>query len=68
MISQEGLDPEIRRAAEESFKIARPGKTQVAVPPAKKAERPPAERPLKDYFADYEPVRRPRRPSSRRHF
>ena len=70
-ISSEGLDPEIVRAAEDSYGIARGAKTSVAFPaPGPEPEREPGrkERPaVREFFADYEPVRRPRRPSTGRH-
>jgi len=69
-IAAEGLDEEIIRWAEKSYSISGSGRTQVAVPPDVKAEKDEPRRterpPVRDYFADYEPVRRPRRPSSRR--
>jgi phosphoenolpyruvate carboxykinase (ATP) len=68
-IAAEGLDAEIIKVAEESYGISASERTQVAVPGARVESEEPGfkERPpVRDYFADYEPVRRPRRPSSRR--
>ena len=66
-VAAEGLMPGILAAAEASYEIARRGTVQVKPHPteAETREGPPrAERPaVRDYFADYEPVRRPRRPS-----
>jgi phosphoenolpyruvate carboxykinase (ATP) len=69
-IASEGLQPEIAEAAEESFGIAGRSKVSVAFPsPEPEVEEPARreEKSVRDYFADYEPVRRPRRPSNRRH-
>ncbi|MHC4859437.1 MAG: phosphoenolpyruvate carboxykinase (ATP) [Planctomycetota bacterium] len=69
-IASEGLDTEIVQAAEDSYRIARGEKTQVAFSvPEPEVEKPVREeRPaVRDYFADYDPIRRPRRPSTRRH-
>jgi phosphoenolpyruvate carboxykinase (ATP) len=69
-IAAEGLKPEIRKAAEQSFNIARGGsRTQVAPFPVEIDRPTPGEsKPMPDYFKDYEPVRRPRRPSTGRHW
>lgn len=69
-VAAEGLMPEILRAAEESYQIERTGSTQVRPYPTDEEKKEPSrpERPaVRDYFADYEPVRRPRRPSMFRH-
>ncbi len=63
-IAAEGLDPEIIKWAEESYRIV--GGKKVAVAPfAPEAKKEPERReaPRRDYFADYEPARRPRRPA-----
>jgi phosphoenolpyruvate carboxykinase (ATP) len=68
-IAAEGLDPEIIRAAEETWSIARPSKVQVAfTSPEEKKDPGRREAPRRDYFADYEPARRPRRPPGGRYF
>ncbi len=69
-IAAEGLDPAITRAAEESFRVARPERVAVVPDPGKRSESPEAERRargVRDYFKDYEPVRRPRRPAGHRY-
>ncbi|MEN8148675.1 MAG: phosphoenolpyruvate carboxykinase (ATP) [Planctomycetota bacterium] len=69
-IAAEGLDADIIQSAEESYSISRSDRTQVSVPAGEKVEEERPARteraPVRDYFADYAPIRRPRRPSSRR--
>lgn len=69
-IASEGLNPDILKAAEASYSIARGGsRTQVAPYPVEIDREAAAERkPMPDYFKDYEPVRRPRRPMTGRHW
>ncbi len=68
-IVAEGLNPDIKKAAEASFNVARGGRTQVAPYPVE-LDRPAKTEaaPMPDYFKDYEPVRRPKRPMTGRHW
>jgi len=68
-IAAEGLDPDIKKAADASFNVARGGRTQVAPYPVELARPAKTESaPMPDYFKDYEPVRRPKRPMTGRHW
>ena len=67
-IAAEGLKPEILKAAEASYSIARRSRGTVAPYPVEKRPEPKASErpPLPDFFKDYDPVRRPRRPRAER--
>jgi len=68
-IASEGLNLDIKKAAEASFNIARGGRTQVAPYPVELDSPARTESaPMPDYFKDYEPVRRPKRPMTGRHW
>jgi phosphoenolpyruvate carboxykinase (ATP) len=68
-IAAEGLDRDVMEAAEKSFRIEGSARTVVASSPPEREEKPrEAQRfARRDYFADYDPVRRPRRPGIGRH-
>ena len=68
-IVAEGLNPDIRKAALASFNVARTGRTQVApYPVVLDSPEKTESAPMPDYFKDYEPVRRPKRPMTGRHW
>ena len=69
-IAAEGLKPEILKAAEASFNIARGGSRTQVDPYPVEIDRPTTteRKPMPDYFKDYEPVRRPKRPMTGRHW
>jgi phosphoenolpyruvate carboxykinase (ATP) len=68
-IDSEGLNPDIKKAAERSFRVAGSSRVQVAPYPSEPEEPIRTEpAPMPDYFKDYEPVRRPQRPMTGRHW